>query len=123
MKKYGKKESKKDKKIKALAYLHISMPLWGLLLSVCLPNEIVFYSISAFFIVNSIWTLVGYKLKWKHIFCSFQFQPRNPQSQMTPNSIRWGWIEKSDVYGSSILMAVVGVGMLIVAILRSNAII
>ena len=59
---------------------------------------------SAFFIVNSIWTLVGYKLKWKHIFCSYQ---NTYHCKMTPGAIDWDWIEKKDAYGVPLIFLVI----------------
>lgn len=114
---------KTEKRIKTLAYLHRGIPILGCVISVFFPGVIVFYSFGATFLVSSIWTFIGYKRRWKHIFCSFQLQSRDPYSEMTPNSIRWGWVEKRDVYGVVILEAIFGLAVIIYAILRTLSVI
>ena len=114
---------KTEKRIKALAHLHWASPILGCLISVFFPGAILFYSFGITFLVNSIWTFVGYKRRWKHIFCSFQIMSRDPYAKMTPNSIRWGWLEKRDVYGMVILEAILGLAMIVYAILRTFSII
>ena len=109
---------KTEKRIKALAYLHCASPILGCLISVLLPS-VTFYSFGMTFLISSIWTFIGYKRRWKHIFCSFQIMSRDPYAKMTPNSIRWGWLEKRDVYGVVILEAVCGLAMIIYAMLRT----
>ena len=53
----------------------------------------------------SIWSLIGYISKWKHIYCSYQ--DANHQ-RMTPNNIQWYKMKKSDVYLVSILFLIFG---------------
>ena len=113
---------KNEKRIKTLAYLHRYFPILGSLISVLLPG-VTFYSFGMTFLISSIWTFVGYKRRWKHIFCSFQIMSRDPYAKMTPNSIRWGWLEKRDVYGIVILEAACGVAMIVFAILSTLSII
>ena len=109
---------KTEKRIKALAYLHCAFPILGSLISVLLPG-VTFYSFGMTFLISSIWTFIGYKRRWKHIFCSLQIMSSDPYAKMTPNSIRWGWLEKRNVYGMVILEAVCGLAMIVYAILRT----
>ena len=113
---------KTEKRIKALAYLHCASPLLGCLISILFPGA-VFYLLGVTFLICSVWTFVGYNRKWRHVFCSFQIMSRDPYAKMTPNSIRWGWVEKRDVYGIVIIEAIFGLAMIIYAILRTLSII
>lgn len=51
------------------------------------------------------WTVLGYGLKWRHIYCSFQNAYHRP---MTPDRVDWKWIRKSDVYVIAGTCAVMG---------------
>ena len=86
------------KKIIILAYLHRygwSIPL---LVSVILPPPVVGCMLIVCFLWYAIWSLVGYKRKWKHIYCSYQ---NATHQKMTPNSIQWDKMKKVDAYGVS----------------------
>lgn len=88
-------------RIIALAYFH----RYGLhLLQLLLLMALLFRSARAFafvwsggFILYGVWTLVGYRRRWRHIFCSFQNAHRE---RMTPYNIGWGRIKKSEIYGT-----------------------
>ncbi len=69
------------------------------------------------FVLYAIWTFVGYKCRWKHIFCSYQ---NAYHLKMTPNDIDWGWIRKSDAYGVPIIFLVLGVACLALIFLPSG---
>ena len=73
------------------------------------------YIMSISVILHALWTLIGYKLKWKHIYCSFQ---EVHHQLMTPNSINWSKIKKSDIYGISAIFIIMGSALLIVTILQ-----
>ncbi len=113
MKNYGKKE----KGIIALARLHLwgwMVIMFGLLM---LFPEAALWFLFAGFLISSIWTFVGYNRRWKHIFCSWQVATRHSIVSMTPNNIRWGWINKGDVYAISIIEFVMSLACLFCAIL------
>ena len=61
-------------------------------------------------ILFSAHTLIGYKLHWKHIFCSYQNTYRK---KMTPDNICWSVVKKSDAYGVPIIFGVIGIGCLV----------
>ena len=65
-------------------------------------------------IAASLWSLVGYKLKWRHIYCSVQNTHRK---DMTPHHICWSHIKKSEAYGVPLLFLTLGVALLVVTIL------
>ncbi len=105
---------KTTKRIKALAYLHRYFPLLVVILVLIpMPPSVLFCLLGVMFFVLGVWTFVGYKLRWKHIFCSFQDTHRK---SMTPESIRWGWVEKREAYGMSIIEVVMGIALIVFAI-------
>ena len=93
----------KRKIIIALAYLHRYG--WFALLLVSLYLIPYYLTFFAFYIFYSIWTFIGYKCNWKHIFCSFQ---NANHQKMTPDSIRWDLIKKSDIWGIILIFAFLG---------------
>ena len=80
------KGTAKEKRIIALAYFHrygwIAI-MTGLIL---LIPQYALLIVSLCFIAISLWSLIGYKLKWKHIYCSHQNAHRK---DMTPHHISW----------------------------------
>jgi len=70
----------------ALAYFHRYG--WIVVMTICILRwQERFYEIlGGFFAAHGIWSLAGYQLKWKHVYCSNQNASRQ---QMTPNSVRW----------------------------------
>jgi hypothetical protein len=79
--------------IKFLAYFH----RYGWIVAMIIIIEITdsLYCFGIILIIYSLWTMIGYLLKWKHIYCSYQ---NAYHKQMTPNNINWTSIRKSDVY-------------------------
>lgn len=100
---------KRNSRIIALAYFHRYG--WIAVMLICFIITKSLYTIGAFSIAFSIWSLIGYRLKWKHIFCSYQ---NAYHMSMTPNRISWDIIRKSDAYGIPAILFVVGVGSIIV---------
>ena len=102
------------KRIMALAYFHrygwIALMV-GLI--IFMPKH-VFLIVSLCFILNSLWSLIGYKLKWRHIYCSFQNAHRK---DMTPHHICWSHIKKSEAYGVPLLFFALGVALFVIMIL------
>lgn len=103
------------RKVIALAYFHRYG--WIALMMGCIyiwPRHMM-YILGTGSILFSIWSLVGYICEWKHIYCSYQNAYRQ---SMTPHSIRWGNIKKSDAYGIPFFFLFMGVAVLVVAILH-----
>ena len=102
------------KRVIALAYFHrygwIAIMI-GLVF--ILPKHALLI-VSLCSIATSLWSLVGYKLKWRHIYCSFQSTHRKA---MTPHHICWSHIKKSEAYGVPLLFLALGVALLVVMIL------
>lgn len=58
-----------------------------------------------------LYTLIGYLLRWKHIYCSFQ---STAHQRMTPGDIRWRLIRKSDVYSDAGIFSGMGLALILV---------
>lgn len=90
----------------ALAYFHRYG--WIALITACvLARAEKFCEIlGGFFVIHSLWSLAGYRWKWKHVYCSNQNASRQ---KMTPNSVRWDTMQKSDAYGLPVLCLILGI--------------
>ena len=89
-----------DKMVIILAYLHRfgwSLPiLLGSFLSPAIRGWIYIFV----FLGYAIWSFVGYKCKWTHIYCSYQ---NTNNQKMTPNFVRWDNVKTSVAYGLPVL--------------------
>lgn len=101
-------------RIIALAYLHRYAPVLAfLILPACIRFGIIktrdgcyiYYGISC--IVFGLWSLIGYLLRWRHIYCSDQDSGHN---KMTPEDINWSKVSKVDAYGEPIFFFIMGIG-------------
>lgn len=97
--------------IKLLAYVHryflISMII---LYPTCLASKYILMLFGIICILYGAYTFVGYKLKWKHIYCSIQNAYRE---KMTPDKINWRHVQKKDVYGIFVIFCVLGLFLII----------
>ncbi len=104
---------RKEDFIVPLAYFHrygFLVPLaFGALL---FPKKL--FVIAIGFLIYATWTFIGYKCRWKHIFCSYQ---NAYHARMTPKDINWDWISKSDAYGVPIIFWVIGIVGLVGSVL------
>lgn len=62
------------------------------------------------FVAFALYTLVGYKCQWKHIYLAFQEMQKQ---KMTPDKIRWNTIEPMKVLKFPILFGITGTFMII----------
>ena len=108
------KHSKKESSIVTFAYLH----RYGLFLLtvICAVvfSQVKFLVLGIASSIYAIWSFIGYRCRWKHIFCSYQSLYHK---RMTPNKIKWDFIKKSDAYGLPIIFGVLGLGCLLCHIL------
>ena len=70
-----------------------------------------FSPLSVSCIVYSVWTFLGYIFRWKHIYCSYQNAYHNT---MTPNTVDWDNVKKTDAYGIPIVFMLFGIGLLLI---------
>ncbi len=111
MKKPFLKRKTRNKVIMALAMMHCYLyPVLIALVSLLIGGEKLFLFLGLGCCLYVSYTIVGYKLRWKHIYCSYQSAHRQ---NMTPDNIRWGTLKKSDVYGVQIIFVVLGVVCLV----------
>ena len=85
-----------------------------MMICVAIWSEQMVYFLSVGSIAFAIWSLIGYKRKWKHIYCSFQ---NAYHQKMTPNNIQWHKIKKSDAYGVSLIFLILGLALSFITIL------
>lgn len=113
-KKYSSSKRRNSDSVIALAYFHRYGWIVVMLVLRFLFSDERYYVLFVSVIIYAIWTFLGYKLKWKHIFCSYQNAYR---VKMTPNAINWNWVDKKDAYGVPLFFLLAGVAGLILAIL------
>ena len=100
-----------EAKIMALAYLHRYGWVAAMLVCIAIWLEQMMYILSAGCIVFSMWSFIGYKCKWKHIYCSFQ---DSYHQEMTPKNIQWHKVKKRDAYGIPLFFFILGLVLLII---------
>ncbi len=108
------KGTAKEKRIIALAYFHRYgwIAIMAGLVFTLLKYALLIFGLC--FILYSLWSLIGYKLKWRHIYCSFQNTHRK---DMTPHHICWSHMKKSEAYGGPLLFLALGVALLAIMVL------
>ncbi len=109
------KGTTRKNRIIALAYFHRYGWIAAMMVFVAIWLEYMIYIFSFGCLAFSVWSFVGYKNKWKHIYCSFQ----NAYHQdMTPYNIQWSKIKKRDAYGVPLIFLVFGLAFLVIMILH-----
>ena len=106
----GKKLNKREKKIIALAYCNRYGCFLAVLAAMFLPDMWIGVVVFGY----GLYQFVGYKLKWRHIYCSYQDAYHQ---KMTPNRMRWSMIKKSDAYGFPAFFCIMGIALIITCIL------
>lgn len=92
-----------------LAYFHRYGWIALTLIIMYLTDSFSLLSISC--IIYSVWTFLGYIFRWKHIYCSYQNAYHNT---MTPNTVDWDNVKKTDAYGIPIVFMLFGIGLLLI---------
>ncbi len=108
------KSNKTANRIIALAFFHRYGWIAVMLICIAVLPEKMLCILGTGFIVDAIWSFVGYKLKWRHVYCSYQNAHRK---NMTPHSIRWHLIKKSDAYGAPLISLIIGLACLCIEVL------
>ena len=114
-----KKNSTRKTMIIVLAYTHRYLyPIFALALPLTLIlmgwiKELGFLLIGINLLLLAIYDIIGYLCKWKHLYCSFQ---NAYHQKMTPNSIQWNKIKKSDAYGVPLVFFIIGLALLVATI-------
>lgn len=111
MKKPFLKQKTRNQVIKALAVMHCYFyPVLIAMVSLLIgeANLLLFMGLGCCLYVA--YTIVGLKLQWKHIYCSYQTAHRG--KHMTPDIICWEKV-KGDVYIVPVIFAVLGVACIV----------
>lgn len=108
----NKRNRKGNKIIIFLAYMHRYGCFAALALALWLTSSKLVFGAGV--VLYALWTLCGYRLKWKHIYCSYQNASHH---KMTPNRMNWKEIKKSDAYGIPIFFFVGGTALILVDLL------
>ena len=100
-----------------LAYIHrylfpIALGILPLLIAKIIGEDYLFELWGCAFLIYALYDIIGYKCKWRHIYCSYQNSSRQ---KMTPNHVHWDNVKKTDIYGMSALMGCFGVILIIVS--------
>ena len=90
-------------RIITLAYLHRYG--WMIIMAITVAVTRKLYWAGVFFIMFGIWTFIGYRLRWRHIGCSWQNAYRR---SVNPYNIRWSEVSK-DAIPISLMFFVMGV--------------
>ena len=94
-----------------LAYMHRYGWIAAMTCGIAIWPEYIFHIVCACFLLCSAWTFIGYKRKWRHIYCSYQ---NARHQEMTPRVVVWSKIPKREAYGEPLIFFVLGLAMLVV---------
>ena len=75
-------------------------------------KRITMLSLGGSVILYGLYQLMGYLLRWTHIFCSYQ---NAYHVEMTPEDVDWEWVKKSDAYGVPVVFGVIGLLCIVVS--------
>ena len=107
------KKKQRDMTVVTLAYWHHHFYLIFLVgISLLVGGDGCILSLGVGFLFYAAYTLVGYKLRWKHIYCSFSIPHRTKGWKMKTNNYNWKSISKAEVYVASIIWGLLGIGCL-----------
>lgn len=98
-----------------LAYMHrylfpIALGILPLLIAKAIGTDYLFVLWGCASILYALYDIIGYKCKWRHIYCSYQNSSRR---KMTPDHVHWDEIKKSDIYGMSAIWGCFGIILII----------
>lgn len=103
------KADRTEKIIVALAYLHRYGWIAAMMVCTAIWVEKMIGIFSVGCLSFSVWSYVGYRRKWRHIYCSFQDACHQ---KMTPNHVQWHKVKKRDAYGTPLVFFIIGLALL-----------
>jgi len=109
------KTDRKEKMVVILAYFHRYGWIAAMMVCAVLWVEKMIWIFAAGCLIFSVWTFVGYRCGWKHIYCSFQDACHQ---KMTPDQVQWHKVKKSDAYGTPLIFFLLGLALLGAGLLR-----
>lgn len=94
-----------------LAYMHRYVyPVLIIILPLLFGGDALLLFMGIGFLMLAAYDLIGYKCRWKHIFCSLQ---NAYHKKMTPASVNWSKVRRSDAYGIPAIFGVFGAAMIL----------
>ena len=108
------KGTEREKRIIAMAYFHRYGWIAAMMVCIAIWPKQTLLIISVACLSLSVWSFIGYKKKWKHIYCSFQ---NSYHQKMTPNNIQWHRVKKSDAYADPVTFLIIGLAFLVIIVL------
>lgn len=103
-----------EDRIVALAFMHRYGWIAGMLWSCMVRKEYTPFLMGGFFILYAIWSVLGYRWKWKHVYCSWQSSSHEP---ITPYCIIWERMSLSEAYGTPILFFILGLSLIVIYVI------
>ena len=100
-------------KVLAFCYRYVFSVVPPMLVLFFAPNvRVACLLMGAHALLYSAYSVIGYHLRWKHIYCADQ---NAKHQKMTPTNISWDKMTDGDAYGIPIIFTVVGVVFLVCA--------
>lgn len=62
-------------------------------------------------LLYAVYSLAGYLLRWKHIYCSMQ---NAYHQKMTADHVDWSKIKKTDAYGVPVIFGLLGIALILI---------
>ena len=103
------KAGDRKKHIIFLSHVHNVFLFPCVLISLC-GKRWTFLFMGLCFLIKAVWNIVGYKLRWKHVGCSFQLNRR--YTVANPDNINWSLL-RNGIRNSIVLDLVCGIGLVI----------
>lgn len=73
--------------------------LWGY-------HRLAFLLTGVAFLIHSVWSFIGYRYKWKHVYCSYQSWLH--KQKMSPDKIKWQKIDRKDANRVPLISLILG---------------
>ncbi len=94
-----------EKRVMSLAYLHHWGWMIAFIVGMFIWPQYMWEVLILCSTANLIWSVIGYRCKWRHIFCSTQI---SSHEELTPHCVFWHNVKKSDIYGVPMSFIVIG---------------
>ena len=105
-----KKQADGSNKILWMANIHRYLYLPVLVLVSLIWKSNTLLCMGAGFLLFAVYTFIGFKCRWTHIYCSFQSMQKQ---RMTPGNVNWNTILLSTVYKMPTAFGILGLVMVI----------
>ena len=100
--------------IKLLTHFYRLLPVVFLFLSMLIghnSDRLALLLLAGGLLIHAAYSVIGYRLRWKHIYCAFQISCRK---KIAPEDIQWNKMTFGDAYGVPIAFTGLAIVMLLV---------